>query len=321
MRIVEGLDLPVAGKPEQVISAKPATRFAALIGADYHGLRPALSVDIGQRVRVGDVLFTDRRRPEIRFTSPATGTVREINRGPRRSLASVIVERDGPDSEPAAPLAGGASWETPAEVVGNLCKAGLWTAFRKRPFGGIPDPETRPSAIFVNAIDTDPLALRPQPEIEARAADFVRGLTAIARLTDGELHLCTAPNQPAPGADIPNLRTTWFSGPHPAGLVGTHVHALHPVGPGRTVWHVGWQDVLAIGALIETGQTDVERIVALAGPGVVRPRLVRTTLGADLLDLGAGELADAPVHMLSGPCLRVAKRSARCGSSAAIMTK
>ena len=94
-----------------------------------------------------------------------------------------------------------------------------------------------------------------------------------------------------------------FSGPHPSGTVGLHIGLLDPVGSAKTVWHVGLQDLLGIGALVLTGKLDVVRLVSLAGPGVKKPCLLRTRLGASVDELVAGDLCDGENRVISGSIL------------------
>jgi Na+-transporting NADH:ubiquinone oxidoreductase subunit A len=304
IRTVEGLDLPVEGAPEQIVADGAAPDCVALMGIDYPGLRPVFRVEEGDRVKLGQSLFEDRKCPAKCFTSPAAGVVRQINRGARRSLLSVVIERDGADKERFDSWDEGELATVPRDqIVGNLCVSGLWAAFRTRPFGKIPNPTYIPSAIFVTAIDTNPLAAKPLVVIDARISDFIRGLKVVARLTGGSVHLCHAPDHVIPEMDIPNLVATAFSGPHPAGLAGTHIHFLHPVGPKRNVWRIGYQDVIAIGVLAATGYLDARRVIALAGPQVARPRLIRTTLGASLSDLTRSELRKGSSRVISGSVL------------------
>jgi Na+-transporting NADH:ubiquinone oxidoreductase subunit A len=304
IRIVEGLDLPVEGAPEQIVADGAAPHSVALMGIDYPGLRPVLRVEEGDRVKIGQSLFADRKYPAICFTSPAAGVVRQINRGARRSLLSVVVECDGVDKEHFDSWSEGEQATVPRDqIVENLCASGLWAVFRTRPFGKIPDPACTPSAIFVTAVDTNPLAAKPQVVIDARTSDFIRGLKVVAQLTEGAVHLCHAPDHPIPEIGIPNLVATAFSGPHPAGLAGTHIHFLHPVGSNRSVWRIGYQDVMAIGVLAATGYLDARRVIALAGPQVARPRLIRTTLGASLSDLTRSELREGSSRVISGSVL------------------
>ena len=185
----------------------------------------------------------------------------------------------------------------------HLLVTGLWTALRTRPHGHVPDPATAPSSLFVTALDTNPLAARPEVAIGAAPADFANGLAVLAHLTDGPVHLCRAPGADIPAGDPERVTVSEFAGPHPAGLVGTHVHFLDPVGPRKTVWHLGYQDAIAIGRSFTTGRPAPERIVALGGPDVMRPRLVRARLGAATGDVLEGELGDDGYRVISGSVL------------------
>ena len=303
-RIVEGLDIPIEGPPDQVISGRPAVTSVALLGNDYMGLSPAMRVKEGDRVRLGQPLFADRKHPDILFNSPGAGVVTEINRGARRALLSVVVSLAGDDEEvfpfwPDGDLTG----LSRDQVKETLLASGLWTAFRTRPYGKVPDPGTEPHSVFVTATDTNPLAARPEVVIGEYPTDFANGLVVISRLTEDSVMVCKAPYVDLPVGASDNISVAEFSGPHPSGLVGTHIHVLDPVGPKKTVWHLNYQDVIAIGKLFTTGRIWAERIVALAGPVVRRPRLIHTRLGADTDELTRGELDDVEARIISGSVL------------------
>jgi Na+-transporting NADH:ubiquinone oxidoreductase subunit A len=245
----------------------------------------------------------------VRFTAPGSGTVTAIHRGARRRLRSVIIELDDPaDPGPAElhPDRGPGSRAAPGDLRGALLESGLWTAFRTRPFSRVPHSESTPVAIFVTAIDTRPLAGDPQAVVLGDAERFERGLAALTGLC-GRVYLCTGPGWSGPDGAGSGVRHATFEGPHPAGLPGTHIHRLAPAGPGRTVWHIGYQDVIAVGELAATGRLLTERVVALGGSAFTRPRLLRTRLGADLVELTGAELAEpaeaAATRLISGSVL------------------
>jgi Na+-transporting NADH:ubiquinone oxidoreductase subunit A len=302
IRIHKGLDIPLAGAPRQVVGHAAAVRSVALLGADHPGLKPALQVAEGDRVRLGQVLFADRRFDGVVYTSPGAGTVRAIHRGARRALLSVVVDLDGDDEERFEVYERGA-WPTREGVQRQLLASGLWTALRTRPFGKVPAPGSVPRSIFVSLIDTQPLAPDPEVVVGAAADAFGDGLALLSRLTDGPLWVCRSPRSQLPPFAGGAVREAVFDGPHPAGNPGTHIHFLDPVGPGRVVWVVGYQDVIAIGRLFTSGRLDVTRVVALAGPQVREPRLLRTRVGADLDALAAGELHPGDSRIVSGSVL------------------
>ena len=306
--IRRGLDLPIQGAPRQEIEDAVPVSSVALVGLDYVGLRPTMAVAEGDRVTLGQTLFTDKTHPEVRFVAPGDGVVAAINRGARRVLQSVEI-RLGEDDRTSAPIvdgvgADGLSRLDTARVREGLLESGLWTALRTRPYSKIPEPGSEPAAIFVTATDSNPLAADPAVVIDEYAADFTAGLEALATLTAGAVHVCHAG-----GAKLPSLPSgrkfvsTGFEGPHPAGLPGTHIHFLHPVDAEETVWYIGYQDVIAVGKLFVTGELWLERVVALGGPVVKNPRLLRTRLGASIGELVADELDNTECRVISGSVL------------------
>ena len=302
IHIRRGLDLTLPGAPEQRIAPAAPVRHVALLGDDYVGLRPRLAVQPGDHVRTGQLLFTDKRNPDVRFTSPGCGEVVAVNRGAKRKLDSVVVRVDDTEESEEFDAFTGGDLER-SVVRDQLVRSGLWTALRARPFGRTPPPDSTPRSLFVTAIDTQPFAPDPTCVLAGQDADFVRGLKLLARLTDGPVRLCQRPDTAIPGADVPGVDVHEFAGPHPAGLPGTHIHFLDPAGEGRTVWHIGYQDVAAVGALFRTGRLPTERVVALAGPLVESPGLVRTRLGASTAELLAGRLRDGRCRVISGSVL------------------
>ena len=306
LKVRRGLDLPIAGPAQQEIHPGADIASVALIGSDYVGLRPTLAVKEGDQVRPGQVLFADRDNAGVAFTAPAGGVVRAIHRGERRLLQSVVIDIDAAiDGAGSAAFPAWLPAELPGlrrdQVVDNLLQTGLWTALRTRPYSKIPAPDSRPHSLFVTAMDTNPLSADPAVVIAAAKADFVAGLRVLTRLADGPVHLCVAPGTDIPGAE--GVTQHAFAGPHPAGLVGTHIHFIDPVGTGKTVWHIGYQDVIAVGRLFLTGRLDTERVVALGGPSVKAPRLVRTRLGASIADLTRDSLVAGDIRVISGSVL------------------
>lgn len=303
--IRKGLNLPIPGQPEQTIHLSASVRSVALIGLDYIDLKPTMMVSEGDRVKLGQPLFSDKKNPRVLFTAPGGGTVRAIHRGQRRMLQSVEIELDNHEEAIRFDAFNSDQLDTlPREqVIERLLTSGLWTALRSRPFSKIPHPDTTPEAIFVTAIDTQPLAVDPAVVINDRAEAFSAGMRVLARLTDGPLHVCTAPEAQLPALDANRCQISTFEGPHPAGLVGTHIHYLHPVSIDHMVWHLGYQDVIAMGHLFTHGEIDTSRVVALAGPVVKQPRLVRTRLGASLDQLVEGELDDLECRVIAGSVL------------------
>lgn len=303
-RIKKGLDLPIAGVPEQHVSPGPDVRHVAILGDDYVGMRPAMLVQEGERVIKGQALFEDKKNPGVMFTAPASGTVAAINRGERRVLQSVVIRIEGDEQRAFSRFDADDFATLGRDVVqAQLLESGLWTAFRTRPLSKSPVPGSVPAAIFVTAIDTNPLSADPEPIILAQRKAFDAGLTLLTRLTEGKVHVCQASGGKLGGHPQGQVTFNEFAGPHPAGLPGTHIHFLEPVSLAKQVWHLNYQDVIAIGKLFMTGELCAERVIALGGPQAARPRLVSTLMGADINELLAGEAKEGENRLISGSVL------------------
>jgi Na+-transporting NADH:ubiquinone oxidoreductase subunit A len=306
IKIKKGINVPIAGEPRQGdISEGKMSKTTALIGPDYAGMRPTLAVAVGDRVKRGQLLFTDKKMEGVKFTSPAGGKVAAINRGPKRVFESIIIECD--EKEEEITFDSYKPEQLPSleseKVKSNLIESGVWTALRARPFGKVANPAVSPYSIFITAMDTNPLAPSVEKILEGHEDDFKNGLTVISRLTEGKLYLCKSPGSSIPEAPLDSLSVIEFSGPHPAGNPGTHIHFIDPVSREKIVWHIDAQDVVMVGKLFTTGKIYVERIVSLAGPAVRNPRLIKTRIGSNLESLTRDELTDTENRVVSGSVL------------------
>lgn len=303
IRIKKGLDVPMSGEPQQQIGESSPVQQVALVGADYIGMKPTMLVNEGDSVALGQPVFSDKKREGVVFTAPGAGRVVAVNRGEKRRFLSLVIELDGDKEETFDDFEGRLDSVTSEQARELLLKSGLWTAFRTRPFSQTPSADDQPSSIFVTAIDTNPCAADPRVVIAEHAELFAFGLTILSKLTEGKVYLCHAEGEKLPGSEVVGISAEEFSGPHPAGLPGTHIHFLDPVGPKKTVWYLGYQDVIAIGHLFQTGRLMVERVVSLAGPRVTKSRLIRTRLGAYVPDLIRGETEGDNNRVISGSVL------------------
>lgn len=301
IKIRKGLDLPIAGEPEQVIEDARTVRSVAVLGNDYPGMKPTMLVQEGDSVKKGQALFSDKKNEGVVYTSPAAGKVAAINRGAKRVLLSVVIDVAGRDAVDfgAVGIDRIRSLDDGA-VRDKLLASGLWTALRTRPFSKVPARDSQPHSIFITALDTNPLAADAAIIAAEYATEFAAGLDALAKLTQGPVFVCQEAGKFLPAGTDPKLSIEEFAGVHPAGLPGTHIHFLDPVSPSKTVWFINYQDVIAVGHLFLHGELDTTRIVAIGGPGVARPRLLRTVIGANLEELTAGELNDGEQRVISG---------------------
>lgn len=304
VKIKQGLDLPILGAPEQAIAAGNNVSRVSLVGFDYVGMKPTMAVAVGDVVKKGQELFEDKKTPGVKYTAPAAGKVVEINRGERRVFQSIVIELSGNDAvEFAKYSAPQLDQLTRQQVVENLVASGQWTGFRTRPFSKVPAIDSTPHSIFVTAIDTNPLAADPAVVIATQSEAFNNGLRVISHLTEGAVFVCKHSDAAMDVKTSGRIRVESFSGKHPAGNAGTHIHFLDPVSATKTVWTIGYQDVIAIGHLFVSGQLYVDRVFALAGPMVKKPRLIRSRLGACISELVEGELKSGDCRKISGSVL------------------
>ncbi|MGL6197201.1 MAG: Na(+)-translocating NADH-quinone reductase subunit A [Thermoguttaceae bacterium] len=329
--ISKGLNLPIAGAPKQQIEDAKEVNFFEIVGPDYVGMKPTLHVQVGDVVKLGQLLFEDKKTAGVKYTSPVAGTVREIRRGEKRAFLAVRIEKNKQDkkkTEESVQFAKFTQSElldlTSEKVRDQLVESGLWTALRSRPYSKVPSPNSKPSSLFVTAMDSNPLAPSAELIISEKADDFVNGLKILSKICGKKIYLCKSPDSKIPGAaDSDNplqlesksgcnckgencgnlLETVTFAGPHPAGLPGTHIHFLDPVSSRKAAWYIGYQDVIAVGQLFTTGVLPTERVVAISGPKVNEPTLVRTRLGACIDELVAGKLNKGPNRVISGSVL------------------
>lgn len=306
-QIKRGRDIALGGVPEQRVSPtkRPVTRLA-LLGPDFIGMRPSMMVKVGDHARRGDPLFECKKTPGVIYTSPGEGKVTAINRGENRSFLSLVLNLKSSGKEDQREFtsykARTLSTLARGEVINLLVESGLWTALRTRPYSKTPSPDSSPpKALFVSALDTHPLSVDPALVISERREDFKNGLTILSLLPEGPLHVVKKTDQKIPVPD--GIKVHEFQGPHPAGLVGTHIHFIDPVGINKSVWHMGYQDVIAVGKLFSRGEYSVERTVSLAGPGTQRPEIVQTRLGASLEELFNPENIDDCMRIISGSVL------------------
>ena len=277
INIKKGLDLPLSGKPEQHISQALAVHSVAVLGADFPGMKPTMLVREGDTVKRGQVLFTDKKNEGVQFTAPAAGRVSSINRGAKRALQSVVIDVEGDAAETFARIGiddiGDLSRD---QIVENMVASGVWPALRTRPYSKVPEIDSVPHSLFITAMDSNPLAADPAVVIPEYATEYAAGLDIVAKLTGGVVYVCQEAGKFLPIGTDTRLSVAEFSGIHPAGLPGTHIHFLDPVSPNKTVWYIGYQDVIAVGSLFLTGNILSDRIIALGGPGASHPRLLKT---------------------------------------------
>ncbi len=305
-QIQKGLDLPISGDPEQQIHDGRQVSHVAVMADDFVGMKPRMKVELGDSVKRGQVLFEDRKREGIVHTAPGGGRIVAIHRGAKRALISIVIELA--EDEPLQSFASYkgsdvASYDSGA-VQALLVESGLWTTLRSRPYGRQPLVGTAPNSVFINAMNTNPLCARVEIAAEGKDEAFQLGVDMLLKLVDCPIYIARHEGSTLGGALFdPRVSVEVFRGPHPAGLVGTHIHTLDPVWRKKTVWHLSYADLIHWGELLATGTLPVERVIALGGPACKQPRLLRTRVGASIDQLLEGELGKGEARVVRGSVL------------------
>lgn len=302
-----GHDIKLVGKPESGAITQSAANRYAVKPTDFRGISPIpkVVVEVGDEVKAGDVLFYDKKRPEIMYVAPVSGEIVEINRGAKRAISEVVILADKEVSYKQFTVPALQSERT--ELVGFLCESGAWTLLNQRPFDIVPALDEVPANIFISTFDTAPLALDYSQVIAGKEAYFQKGVDVLSALTSGDVYLGLdgRGEQPvAAFANITGVKKNYFAGKHPAGNVGVQIHHTAPIKGDDKVWTLGVQEVLTLGRLFADGKYDASRVVSLGGVQVAQPRLVRTYQGANIGDLlGSNGLNEGETRLIQGDVL------------------
>ena len=302
IRIKRGLDIPLGGTPSQEVTQDRQTKLFAIYPDDYPGPVWKAAVKPGDRVEAGAPLLVDKSTGRVFLVSPVSGVIKEINRGERRHICYISVEKTVDEENPVI----GSLRDNAEDIKEALLASGLWAMMRQRPYDIVPEVEVVPRDIFVTAFDSAPLA---GDLIEAEDSKWLEeGFKALSTLTSGSIYLGKRPEQKI---DSKIAKIYNFEGPHPAGNVGTQISAIKPVNTGETVWTVDAMTVVRIGKLCSAGEMDFSTLVSVTGPIVKNPHIVKTTIGAEIKGLLEGFLnSDKGLRIISGNVLTGVKVSA-----------
>ena len=303
-KVSKGLDIPISGNINSQNISAVSVRNVALLGDDYHGLKPTMLVKEGNVVIKGQNLFEDKKNPGVKFTSPVSGKIVEINRGERRAFLSIVIEKNlNSTSEVSFESFKDASVIPKDLIIKNLIDSGLWTSFRTRPFSKIPKITDSAHEIFISLINSDPLNLDPELYLKHHIEDFNFGLEVISHIPKNCVHISTSIDNNLSKITSDKILYHEFEGLHPVGLVGTQIHRISPVSINKTVWTINYQDVAMIGKFFKSGSIDTSRTVALCGPQVEDPCLVKTEIGASISEITSGNTLDGNNRFISGSVL------------------
>ncbi|MBN1118208.1 MAG: Na(+)-translocating NADH-quinone reductase subunit A [Bacteroidales bacterium] len=304
IKIKKGLDINLKGKAEKVyIKADPSKTYAVK-PTDFTGVTPKLAVEAGATVKAGTPLFYNKYKPEIKFTSPVSGKVLEVNRGERRMILEIIVESDGKFESEDFKVSSPAEMNRES-IVKTLLDSGLWPAIKQRPYSVIANPADTPKAIFISAFDSAPLGVDYDFILQDSAKEFQAGIDVLSKLTEGKIHVGVNGKYPVSPViqNTKNIQINLFKGPHPAGNVGVQIHHIDPVNKGEVVWVVEPQKVVTIGRLFLTGKYNASKIVALGGSEVKKPRYYKVYEGTNISCLTDNNVNEGDLRFISGNAL------------------
>jgi Na+-transporting NADH:ubiquinone oxidoreductase subunit A len=305
IKLRKGLHIKLKGTAEKELVAVKAAQAYALVPDDFVGVTPKVIVAEGQHVKAGEALFVDKKRPEVKFVSPVSGTVAAVNRGARRKVMSIVVT---PDAKQEYAEFGVKSVHSlnGEQVKQALLDSGMFAFLRQRPYDVVANPNSRPKAIFVSAFDSKPLAPDFEYVIKGNEADFQAGLSALAKMAPTFLGV-SGKQTHLNIVDAKNVEINVFKGKHPAGNVGVQINHINPINKGEIVWTVGAEETIFIGRLFNKGIVDLTRTIAVAGSQVENPAYSKVVLGAQISSIVEGRIKGGCVNriingnVLTGP--------------------
>jgi Na+-transporting NADH:ubiquinone oxidoreductase subunit A len=304
-KIKKGFDVKVEGKPSSDIEEYAGQQLFAVYPSEFEGLKPRLKVKAGDSVKRGDVLFENKKNEKMLFRSPCSGTVQAVNLGARRFPVEILIEKS--EAEESVTFerytrdsVGQLSRE---QVIDHLLNTGLWPLIKQRPFNKIADPDATPKSVFINAANSAPFTADFGVILKGDEDAFQTGINALAKLTDGKVHLCKSAGSDV--GDFGNAESHTFSGKHPSGNSSVHINRISPILPHDTVYTVTGQDVILIGKLLQTGELPRTKIIALAGPAVKKEsrKYYKVACGASLKPLFDSSLEGEEIRLISGNVL------------------
>ena len=304
IRIKKGLDIKLKGEAEQVIENAVISNFYIIRPENFHGIIPKMLVKEGEAVKAGSPLYYSKSNENVKIVSPVSGTLISLERGEKRRILSLKIQADKSQSFLEH---GVLNVETASatDIKKHLLNAGCWPFVNQRPYDIIANPEKQPKAIFVSGFSTAPLTADLDFVLKGKEAELQVALTAFSKLTDGAVHVSIGNTANSPFKDLKDITLHTVSGPHPAGNVGTQINKINPVNKGEVVWTINAHDLVIIGELLLTGKFNAERIVAMVGSSVEKPRYFRTKIASEVATMiyDKGIKKDGNDRVISGNVL------------------
>ncbi|MBR0036535.1 MAG: Na(+)-translocating NADH-quinone reductase subunit A [Bacteroidales bacterium] len=285
IKLNKGLDINLAGAAEEKLVTTKAVDKITLVPDDFSGSTPKVVVKAGEAVKAGDVLFTDKLHPEIKFVSPVSGSVEEVVRGDRRKVLGIVIVNDGKNTSVKLPAVNPTS-ASADEIISAMLNAGVWPFIKQRPYNVVANPEVQPRDIFVSAMDTAPLAPNFTFVVKGQEADLQLGISALAKLTSGKVYVGVKAGS---NLQLKDAEIREFAGPHPAGNVSVQINHIKPINKGEVVWTVSAFDVIVMGRIL-SGKLDFTRTITVAGSEIVTPGYAKVLPGQTLSSILDGKV-------------------------------
>lgn len=298
--IRKGLNIRLVGEATKEIKEVPISGTVGVSPLDFHGLTPKMVVKEGETVLVGDVLFFDKKKEQIKFVSPVSGKVKEIVRGEKRRIMNVLIESDGKQEAKKFSVKNVNDYSA-EEIKNLLLESGFWSSMKQRPLDIIADPENKAKGLYVSSFDSAPLAPDYEFVLNDEMDAVQKGFDALSILMDGKVHLSSKPNSSF--TKIKGVNHHSFDGLHPAGNIGTQIHHIDPINKGEFVWSINIQEVAAIGKLLSSGCVNSSRKIALTGSEVESPTYLTVTRGTVMGSLVNDFVTGENVRYISGNVL------------------
>jgi len=278
--VKKGLDINLVGDASKTLDISKDSKLFSVYPDDFHGVYPKLTVKVDDKVKVGDVLFFDKNNEEVKFVSPISGKISEIQRGERRKVISIDIQSD--KNIEYKDLGKLDAKSDKAKIIQYLLNSGLWPFIKQRPYDIIADHKIQPKAIFISGFSSAPLSA----DLDFISQDYQdkiqNAINILSKLTDGEVHMSVRKNSDSFISNLKNITAHNVSGPHPSGNVGTLINKVSPINKGEVAWTIALNDLILIGSTIESGRFSSERIVALVGSSIDNPRYIKTKIGSQM---------------------------------------
>ena len=301
IKLRKGLDINLKGKATKETATVKCPGEYALVPDDFHGVKPKVVVKEGDAVKAGDALFVDKLHPEVKFVSPVSGTVSQVERGDRRKLLSIRVKADGKQEA--------RQFDVKGDVKSLMLESGVFAFLRQRPYDVVANPDDKPKAVFVSAFNSMPLSQDFEYVLQGQEAEFQAGISALAKL--GKVYLGVSAKQTAKAlTEAKDCEVNIFDGPAPAGNVGVQINHVSPINKGEVVWTMGAEEVIFLGRLLKNGTVDFTRTIALAGSEVKAPKYYKVKVGQKLNTLLDGTIHAEGARIINGNVMTGLKTTA-----------